>query len=110
VRSEKEHYYRFKVKVNAGGDGPECTLLDGHKIPDAENYFAMEDEKARAQAIEKDLNEVYTRYRAKLSDAEKNALKEKQLRWLKKRAATEEHVRDILTVKRIAYLRAWAER
>lgn len=108
--AEREHLFRFKVKVKAKGDEMECTLLDGRRMPEAENYFAIDDEAKRAELLEKDLNETYHRFRAKLADAEKKSLKEKQLLWLKKREATNKELRDVVTAKRIAYLRAWAER
>lgn len=108
--AEREHLFRFKVKVKTKGDKTECALLDGRKIPEAENYFAIEDEAKRAEVLEKELNETYTRLRAKLPDVEKKTLKEKQLRWLKKREATHKDLRDVATAERVAYLRAWAER
>jgi hypothetical protein len=108
--AEREHLYRFKVKVSGLGEELQCKLLDGRKTPEAEDYFAIDDEKARAELLEKDLNEIYGRLRAKLSEAEKKTLKEKQVQWLKKREATNKDYRDVVTAERVAYLRAWAER
>ena len=92
-----------------GGAAVKCLLLDGQKISPAEDYFSIEDEKARAEALEQALNDWYGQLRTRLNEADKQALKEKQLRWLKKRQAADANVRDLLTAERVAYLRAWAE-
>jgi uncharacterized protein YecT (DUF1311 family) len=59
-------------------------------------------------AVEKELNEAYQKLKTKLSGADFEALKEKQLKWLNQREALEGD-RIFFTQLRTSYLRARAE-
>jgi hypothetical protein len=91
--------YRLKLQVKTVGEEVKCTLISGRKIPEPADDDKVEDE----------LNKVYQQLRAKLNEAGRAALKEKQLLWLKQREALVESKRTFFTRLRTAYLRARAE-
>jgi hypothetical protein len=94
--------FRFKFKITGSGEKVRLQLLKWKQIEDREEPY-IEDGK-----VEPTLNEVYSRLRAKLNAAGKEALKSEELRWLKVRGALPENHRLDYTRQRIAELRARA--
>ncbi len=99
INKPPEYNYRLKFQVKAGGKEPKLTLVGGKKIPEPGGEDKVEDE----------LNAAYKKLVAKLNDAERAALKEKQLQWLKQREAMPESERNFFTRLRTAWLDARAE-
>lgn len=97
--------YRLRFSVRFDGNKPACTLVSGVQIPDAPG-----EEKSADFKVEAELNKAYQTLRAKLNDADRAVLKEKQLQWLKERdAISDEAERMIFTRIRTAYLQGRAE-
>jgi hypothetical protein len=95
-----EYNYVLKLQMNFGGGTPKYTLVTARKAP----------EEPANEKVEDALNQAYQQLRAKLNDAARAALKEKQLAWLKQREALPESDRWLFTHQRTSYLRARAEK
>jgi len=99
VNKGPEYNYRLRFQVNFDGKEPKCTLVSGRKIPEPPENDKVEDE----------LNKAYQELRAKLKDADRVSLRDRQLQWLKQREALAETDRTFFTRLRAAWLRARAE-
>lgn len=74
-------HYRMQIKVMVKGEGAQIELQHARPMKETEIPFPDDDK------IEDELNKVYGKVRAHLSDAEKESLKAQQLVWLKQRDA-----------------------
>ncbi len=104
VNKPPEYNYRLKFQLKSDGEKARCLLINGHKISEsASNY---DNDK-----VEDELNKAYRQLRARLNEGEREALKEKQLQWLRQRQALAAAGSDgkFFTRLRTAYLRARAE-
>ncbi|MEO6738922.1 MAG: lysozyme inhibitor LprI family protein [Chthoniobacteraceae bacterium] len=99
VNKPREYNCRLKVLVKTDGKEPKCRLLSGRKIPEPPADDKVEDE----------LTKAYQQLRAKLNDADRATLKDRQLLWLKQREALAESDRSFFTRMRISCLRTRAE-
>jgi hypothetical protein len=104
VNQPESYDYRLKFMVKFDGKKPACTLVGGRKIPQP-----PEDARPEEVQAEEELNKAYQELRAKSKDAERAALRDRQLQWLKQREALAESERSFFTRMRAAWLRARAE-
>lgn len=99
VNESPEYKCRLKFVVKTDGAKPKCALVGGRKIAGVPGGEKVEDE----------MNKAYQQVRAKLNDAGREALRERQLRWLAQREALDKSEREFFTRLRTASLRAQAE-
>lgn len=105
VNKPPEYNYRLKFQLKSAGEKPRCILLSAHKISESTSNYG--DDK-----VEDELNKAYQQLRAKLGEAEREALRQKQLQWLRQRQALRTaggSNGNFFTRLRTAYLRARAE-
>jgi len=94
--------FRLKLKLHAK-EAQAVELLASRALPQGESDGGSE-------SLEDSLNTGYRKYRATLSPAAKEVLKQQQLQWLKQREAVQEYHRDDFTRQRIGEFEARMEK